>query len=47
MTDPYEILGLSPDSDDTTIRKRYLELVKLAAAQAQKLDELERRHAAE
>ena len=28
MTDPYEILGLSSDSDDTTIRKRYLELVK-------------------
>ena len=28
MTDPYEVLGLSPDSDDTTIRKRYLELVK-------------------
>jgi hypothetical protein len=28
MTDPYEILGLSPDSDDTAIRKRYLDLVK-------------------
>ena len=28
MNDPYEILGLTPDSDDTTIRKRYLELVK-------------------
>ncbi len=28
MTDPYEVLGLTPDSDDTTIRKRYLELVK-------------------
>ena len=28
MNDPYEILGLSPDSDDTAIRKRYLELVK-------------------
>lgn len=28
MTDPYQVLGLLPDSDDGTIRKRYLELVK-------------------
>ena len=28
MTDPYAILGLSADSDDETIRRRYLELVK-------------------
>lgn len=28
MTDPYTILGISPDSDDETIRKRYLELVR-------------------
>ena len=28
MNDPYLVLGLPPDSDDTTIRKRYLELVK-------------------
>ena len=28
MTDPYQILGLSPDADDETIRRRYLELVK-------------------
>jgi curved DNA-binding protein CbpA len=28
MTDPYAVLGLSPDSDDETIRRRYLELVK-------------------
>ena len=28
MNDPYEVLSLTPDSDDTTIRKRYLELVK-------------------
>ena len=28
MNDSYEILGLSPDSDDEAIRKRYLELVK-------------------
>lgn len=28
MTDPYEVLGLPPDSDDETIRRRYLELVK-------------------
>jgi curved DNA-binding protein CbpA len=28
MADPYETLGLSPDSDDETIRRRYLELVR-------------------
>jgi DnaJ-domain-containing protein 1 len=28
MNDPYEQLGLSPDSDDATIRRRYLELVR-------------------
>jgi curved DNA-binding protein CbpA len=28
MTDPYEVLGLPADSDDGTIRRRYLELVK-------------------
>jgi curved DNA-binding protein CbpA len=28
MTDPYAVLGLPPDSDDATIRRRYLELVK-------------------
>jgi curved DNA-binding protein CbpA len=28
MADPYIILGLPPDSDDGTIRRRYLELVK-------------------
>src|SRR5260221_7555292 len=28
MTDPYTVLGLSTDSDDETIRRRYLELVK-------------------
>ncbi len=28
MTDPYAVLGLSPDSDDETIRRRYLELVR-------------------
>jgi curved DNA-binding protein CbpA len=28
MTDPYEVLSLSPDSDDDTIRRRYLELVR-------------------
>src|SRR5262249_54048718 len=26
MTDPYAVLGLPPDSDDETIRRRYLEL---------------------
>ena len=28
MTDPYQVLGLAPDADDETIRRRYLELVK-------------------
>src|ERR1017187_9998992 len=28
MTDPYAVLGLPTDSDDETIRRRYLELVK-------------------
>ena len=28
MTDPYAVLGLSPDSDDAAIRRRYLELVR-------------------
>lgn len=28
MTDPYELLGLTPEADDDTIRRRYLELVK-------------------
>jgi curved DNA-binding protein CbpA len=28
MIDPYEVLGLPSDSDDETIRRRYLELVK-------------------
>lgn len=28
MADPYEVLGLPPDSDDAAIRRRYLELVR-------------------
>jgi len=28
MSDPYAVLGLSPDSDDETIRRRYLGLVR-------------------
>src|SRR5438876_481389 len=28
MSNPYEVLGLPPDSDDEAIRRRYLELVK-------------------
>jgi curved DNA-binding protein CbpA len=28
MTDPFEVLNLSADSDDDTIRRRYLELVR-------------------
>src|SRR5262245_37956158 len=28
MTDPYQVLGLPPESDDETIRRRYLQLVK-------------------
>ena len=28
MSDPYAVLGLPPESDDDTIRRRYLELVR-------------------
>jgi curved DNA-binding protein CbpA len=28
MADPYQVLELPPDSDDETIRRRYLELVR-------------------
>ena len=28
MADPYQVLGLPPDCDDETIRRRYLELVR-------------------
>ena len=28
LTDPYAVLGLPADSDDETIRRRYLELVR-------------------
>ncbi len=28
MADPFTVLGISPDSDDDTIRRRYLELVR-------------------
>ncbi len=28
MSNPYSVLGLPPDSDDDTIRRRYLELVR-------------------
>src|SRR6516162_5372725 len=28
MDDPHVVLGLPPDSDDETIRRRYLELVR-------------------
>jgi DnaJ-class molecular chaperone len=28
MTDPYQVMGLAADSDDETIRRRYLELVR-------------------
>lgn len=28
MTDPYQVLGLSDDAADETIRRRYLQLVK-------------------
>jgi curved DNA-binding protein CbpA len=28
MTDPYQVLGLPPESDDEAIRRRYLELVR-------------------
>lgn len=28
MSNPYQVLGLPPDSDDEAIRRRYLELVR-------------------
>jgi curved DNA-binding protein CbpA len=28
MADPYQVMGLPPDCDDDTIRRRYLELVR-------------------
>jgi len=28
MSDPYEVLGIDPRSDDAEIRRRYLELVR-------------------
>jgi curved DNA-binding protein CbpA len=28
MDDPYAVLGVGPESDDETIRKRYLDLVR-------------------
>ena len=28
MADPYSVLGLPPESDDETIRRRYLQLVR-------------------
>ena len=28
MVDPYSVLGVEPDADDETIRRRYLELVR-------------------
>ena len=28
MTDPYTVLGVKPEDDDETIRKRYLVLVR-------------------
>jgi len=28
MSDPYEVLGIDPGSDDAEIRRRYLELVR-------------------
>jgi curved DNA-binding protein CbpA len=28
VTDPYQVLGVPPDCDDETIRRRYLELVR-------------------
>ena len=28
MTDPFTVLGISPDSDDEAVRRRYLELVR-------------------
>jgi len=29
MADPYSVLGVSPDADEATLRRRYLELVRL------------------
>jgi curved DNA-binding protein CbpA len=28
MVDPYSVLGVEPDADDETVRRRYLELVR-------------------
>ena len=28
MTDPHEIMGVSPEADEATLRQRYLELVR-------------------
>ncbi len=28
MSDPYEVLGISPEDDDEAVRRRYLELVR-------------------
>lgn len=28
MTDPYAVLGITPESDDEAVRRRYLELVR-------------------
>jgi curved DNA-binding protein CbpA len=28
MTDPYEVMGISPDADEAAMRRRYLELVR-------------------
>jgi curved DNA-binding protein CbpA len=28
MSDPYEVLGLTPDAGETEVRQRYLELVR-------------------
>jgi curved DNA-binding protein CbpA len=28
MSDPYQVMGLPPDSDDEAIRRRYLQLVR-------------------
>lgn len=28
MSDPYEVLGLTPDADPEAVRRRYLELVR-------------------
>ena len=29
MAEPYAVLGISPDADETALRRRYLELVRL------------------